>query len=246
MARRLVVPVLDCCLLICPLPLEADAQKVPKMSVSPMNSIQRAEKVMHLLAETHGVDIHTVRRWASAGKIPGIYRLGDGRYRFRRLPKEKVDAVIKESIDRNLRHIKAEFFPHLDDVIEMWLVRAGITNDDIAAITHPNPDVRAINIEWLKARYPLKWQLLFCGTPFFSFNAYADGLRKPHAQLQLKAEILRLHGYPVTRENLAAILGISVNTLRGRYKAKDLCAVCQPVPVRDEEPEETRNRYRAI
>jgi hypothetical protein len=205
-----------------------------------MNSIERAETVMRLLAETHAVDIRTVRRWARDGRIPGIYRLGDGRYRFRRLPKEKVDIIIKEWIDRNLRHIKAKFFPHLDDVIQLWLVRTGVTNDDIAAITHPNPDIRAINIKWMKARYPDKWQLLFCGTPVFPFKTYADGLRKPRAQLQLKAEILRLHGYPVTRENLAAILNISPNTLRERYKAKDLRAVCRPVPVRDEEPEKTR------
>jgi hypothetical protein len=173
---------------------------------------------VRLLAEIRGDSIRTARRLFESGQVPGAYQTKHGRWRIQKRPAHEVEAIIKWNCARLLHALKHRLFPRLDDVIELTLVLADVTNDDIAAVMNPNPIVRKHNIRALKKRAPKIWKLLCRPVDLSNFKELSQRVAEPHVQLLTKAKILRLHGYPVTRGNLAAIQNMPRSTFDRRYE----------------------------
>jgi hypothetical protein len=192
--------------------------------------------VFRFIAEQRGVDLRTVRRWCETGKIPNAYRTRHG-WRFRRLPPDEVEVVIRLQNAALLRQFKAQLFPRFDEEMELAYVEAGITNPYIAAVRHPDPVQRKRNIEMLRHSDPQKWHFLCCGREMDlqEYRRREKLLEDPNVKLAVKARILRTHGYDVTRENLSKMLCISTDTLRRNYDREVLRRLCRPVAVRSEE-----------
>jgi hypothetical protein len=164
----------------------------------------------------------------AAGKILGAYTSRGGHRRVRRPPAHEIELVLKLLCGRLLHELKGVLFPHFDEVWELSLVLAEVSNHDVLSVTHHNPDVRAANIEKLKTDSPRKWKLLCCRDLVLDSEKLAlmrQGL-EPRVRLGTKAQLLRLHGEPVNQEKLAAVLSISVPTLKKRFgpaMVRDVC-----------------------
>jgi hypothetical protein len=151
--------------------------------------------------------------------------------------------VIKLQAAAILHAVKLRLLPQFDDAIELTYLHAGITNADIAEITHPDQEVRKRNVEALKNRDQRKWELL-CNKHFEfhpeRFNVLRQFLAKPETKLGIKAEVLRLNGYKVTRQNLAAVLCISVSMLYDRFGREAVRKACSGRPAYPVAPDRLR------
>src|SRR4029077_2836385 len=132
-------------------------------------------------------------------------------------PAQDVETIIRLRNEMLLYKLKHLLFPKLEDVLELKLVLANVTNKDIALVRHPNPIVRKHNIRALKKRAHQKWELL-CRPFDLDYKKLSRLLDEPRVQLQTKARILDLNGYPVTVGNLAAIQNMPRSTFDRRYK----------------------------
>jgi AraC-like DNA-binding protein len=194
--------------------------------------MSRLPGILNYIAEQQGVSERTIERRLASGKYRGLgfYQTKGGHWRFRKLPSDQVEQIIRAQTAVALRHIKAEFFPHFDEVMELTYVAAGITNDDVRSVTHSNLRIRKRNVEKLKRDEPEKWKLL-CHTQFeidmLKFKYLSKLVQEPRIRLGIKGQILRLHGYEVTPKNLAAILAVSVPTLYRRFGRDVVRQVCQ-------------------
>jgi excisionase family DNA binding protein len=87
------------------------------------------------IAELFDVSERQVHRWAADGKIPGAYRTKGGHLRFQKLSPDEVEAIIRFHIERFLRDLRAEFFPRLDDFMELALIHRNILSSDDVSIS---------------------------------------------------------------------------------------------------------------
>jgi hypothetical protein len=106
----------------------------------------------------------------------------------------------------------------LDEVIELKLVLADVTNGDIALVMNPNPIVQKHHIRALKKRAPKKWKLLCRPVDLSNFKELSQRVAEPRIKLLTKARILGLHGKRVTPGNLAAIQNMPRSTFDRRYE----------------------------
>jgi hypothetical protein len=89
------------------------------------------------LAAIRGEPVSNVRRLFASGKVPGAYQTKGGHWRIRKLPAGEVEIVIKMHCAKMLSAIQAEFFPHLNEILEAACVLKAISGDDIVTIRHP-------------------------------------------------------------------------------------------------------------
>jgi hypothetical protein len=182
------------------------------MSVSPT-------RLLEFIAENKGRSLRTVRRWAADGKIPGVYRIRRGHFRFRRLPPNDVETVIKLQCATLLRELKVLLFPHFDEAMEYIYLREALKDPD-----------------------PTKWPRRFEFQPQ-PFKELGRFLAQPQPKLAVKAGILQLHGYEVTNKNLAKILCIAPSTLYDRFGQKVVQTVCRETNSRPVTPIPTSFRW---
>jgi hypothetical protein len=181
------------------------------------------------MANQRTATLRTVERLHAAGKIIGGYTTPGGHRRVRRPPAHVIETALRSLCDRRLHELKSVFFPHFDEVWELSLVLAEISNHDVMSIQHADPDARAVNIEKLKNDSPQKWKLLCCRDLVLDSEKIAlmrQGL-EPRIRLGTKAQILRLNNISVTQETLAAIQNISVPTLKKRFGSAMVNDVCR-------------------
>jgi hypothetical protein len=175
------------------------------------------------------MSLRTFERLHAAGKIIGGYTTSGGHLRVRRPPAHVIETALRLSCGRQLHEWKHRLFPYFDQVWELSLVLAEISNHDVMSIQHPDPDARAENIEKLKSDSPQKWKLLCCRDLVLDsekITLMRQGL-EPRIRLGTKAQILRLNNIPVTQETLAAIQNISVPTLKKRFGSTMVNDVCR-------------------
>jgi AraC-like DNA-binding protein len=189
--------------------------------------------VVSFIAEQRRVSERTVWRWLAKERPAGFYRSQGGHWRVRKLPPDAVEAMLRWQCAELLEQLKSRL--RLNEVMEYTYITAGIANDDLRAIRHPDPIQRQRNIEAMKSQFPEKWGLLRPGcllaTTPEKLNAVREHLKEPRPLLGLKAQILRLHGYEVTPKTLADMLCISVRTLNRRFGRDVVQAVCREVNI---------------
>jgi hypothetical protein len=169
------------------------------------------------LAEIRGISRAQARRLFASGKVPGAYKDRDG-WHFPRLSPEDVETIIKMHCAAHLYKLKHLLFPRLDEVLELKLVLANVTNNDIAVVMEQDPFIRKHYVRALKKRAHRKWKLLCRPFDLSNFRELSRLVAEPHVKLLTKARILDLHNYPVTVGNLAAVQNMPRSTFDRRYK----------------------------
>ena len=194
-----------------------------------------------LLATETDVTRRTVTRWCEAGKVPGAYQTKGGHWRWRRpRSNEWLDENLAKFVGEELIRKVKILLPHYDEAVELTFAVAGITDDDIRAVAHPDRFQRKRNRAALKKRDRRKWRLL-CRRDFFDVRQGAfEALSQPKTRLRMKAVRLNLNGIKLTPKNLAGALSISTATLYRRFGREAVRSACDGIPVRAEYPASVR------